>query len=125
MQNDRTALDSVRRRNSKPALSKDQNAGNARISDLIGSKDLCRISTIRPNGWSHLVPVSYVHLDETFYVPAEKDSKKVRNLRRDPKATILIDIEEVESRVMRECQATILQNDIGKNLRYFMQDQKG
>jgi hypothetical protein len=125
MQNGQTALNIIRPRNSKPAWSKDQDTGKARISDLIGSRDLCRISTISPNGWPHLVPVSYVHLDETFYIPAGKDSKKVRNLRKDPKATILIDVEESESGVMLECHATMLENENGKNLRNFIRDKKG
>ena len=111
--------------NSKPAMSKNHPAANRSISVLIASKDLCCISTISSNGWPHLVPVSYAYQDEMFYIPASRSSKKVRNLRRNPKATILIDEEESESGVLIECKAAILQNGEAKNLREFMRTERG
>ena len=106
-------------------MSKNHPAANTSISVLIASKDLCCISTISSNGWPHLVPVSYAYQDEMFYIPASRSSKKVRNLRRNPKATILIDEEESESGVLIECKAAILQNDEAKNLREFMRTERG
>ncbi len=111
--------------NSKPAMSKNHPGANTRISVLIASKDMCCISTISSNGWPHLVPVSYVYQDEMFYIPASRGSKKVCNLRRNPKATILIDEEGSESGVLIECKAAILQNDEAKNLREFMRTERG
>jgi uncharacterized protein len=61
---------------------------------IVQSNDICRISTVSQNGWPHVVPVAYVFLEGRFYVPARFNSRKVRNVRLNPKATLVIDDEK-------------------------------
>ena len=87
---------------------------------IITSKDTCRISTLSQNGWPHSVPIGYVFLDDWFYVPAQSYSRKIRNLQRESKATIVIDDEETEHGIMIECNSTILEGRDAKPMKDYM-----
>jgi nitroimidazol reductase NimA-like FMN-containing flavoprotein (pyridoxamine 5'-phosphate oxidase superfamily) len=92
---------------------------------VVGSKDICRISTLSQNSWPHTVPVGYVFLDGTFYVPASPKSRKIRNLRMNSKATPVIDDETTECGVMIECTSTILEGIDAKPMKEYMTKAKG
>jgi general stress protein 26 len=92
---------------------------------LIGSKDIIALSTVGQRGWPHCVPVSYVYLDGKFYVPARSKSKKIQNLRRNHRATVLVDDVETESGVMMECDPKILTGVKAKKFRDYMRRVKG
>ncbi len=94
-------------------------------ANLIKSNDLFMLSTVSQNGWPHCVPVSYVYLDGKFYAPASSKSKKIRNLRQDHRATILVDDDETESGVMMECEPKILTGAKAKKFRDYMRRVKG
>ena len=96
-----------------------------REARLIGSKDILALSTASQNGWPHCVPVSYVYLNYRFYVPASSKSKKIRNLRQNHRATILVDDAESESGVMMECEPKILIGAKAKKFRDYMRRVKG
>jgi general stress protein 26 len=96
-----------------------------REAGLIGSKDILALSTISLHGWPHSVPVSYLYLDRKFYIPANSESKKIRNLRQNPRATILVDDEETESGVIMECEPKILTGAKAKKFRDHMRKVKG
>jgi|BEDMetMinimDraft_2_1075160.scaffolds.fasta_scaffold00135_8 Predicted flavin-nucleotide-binding protein len=92
---------------------------------LILSKDTCRLASVSANGWPHLVPVSYVYIKEKFYVPSKKNAKKVKNLKINPKATIVIDDEQTEMGVMIECNARILEYYEAYAIIRYMENEKG
>ena len=96
-----------------------------REAGLIGSKDILALSTVSQHGWPHSVPVSYVYLDDKFYVPASSRSKKVRNLRQNCRATFFVDDVETESGVMMECDPKILTGAKAKKFRDYMKKVKG
>ena len=96
-----------------------------REASLIISEDILTLSTVSQHGWPHCVPVSYVYLDGKFYIPASSKSKKIRNLRRNHRATILVDEAETESGVMIECQSKILTGAKAKKFREYMRRVKG
>ena len=96
-----------------------------REASLIGSKDILALSTVSQHGWPHCVPVSYVHLDGKFYAPASSKSKKIRNLRQNHRATILVDDAETESGVMMECEPKILIGAKATKFRDYMRRVKG
>ena len=93
--------------------------------NLIASKDILVLSTISANGWPHSVPVSYVQIDGEFYVPANQRSKKVRNLKRNEKVSVMIHDEESESGVMLECRSRILGEEKTRELKEYMRRVKG
>src|SRR5881628_439294 len=92
---------------------------------LITSKDILVLSTISANGWPHSVPVSYLRIDGEFYVPTNQRSKKVRNLARNGRVSVLIDDERSESGVMVECNSKILGKEKASNLLNYMRSVKG
>ena len=92
---------------------------------LISSKDILALSTVSQHRWPHCVPVSYVYLDGKFYIPASSGSKKIRNLRQNHRATIMVDDTETESGVMIECKAKILTGAKAKKIRDYMKKVKG
>ncbi len=94
--------------------------------NLIRSNDLCRMATTSSSGWPHCVPVSYVFQNGLFHVPANRGSRKVRNLERDSKATLLIDEREHrEYGLMIECSSTILYDRSAIRMREYMRRVKG
>jgi nitroimidazol reductase NimA-like FMN-containing flavoprotein (pyridoxamine 5'-phosphate oxidase superfamily) len=71
---------------------------SARELELVRNHGLCRIATITADGWPHCVPVGYVYSIGKFYIPVSKRSKKARNLKANPRASIVI--EDETERVM-------------------------
>ena len=49
------------------------------------------LGTINPDGTPHLVPLSYVMLDERMTFWTDPRSRKVANIRRDPRVTCLVE----------------------------------
>ena len=93
---------------------------------LILSNDLCRLATVSSSGWPHCVPVGYIFQDGAFHVPANRGSRKVKNLERNPRCTLLIDEgEEEESGIMIECNSTIFSGREADEMREHMRRVKG
>jgi PPOX class probable F420-dependent enzyme len=49
------------------------------------------VSTIGPRGWPHSMPLWYVLRDGEVWIYTYAKSQKVRNLERDPRATLLVE----------------------------------
>lgn len=58
---------------------------------LIESERIVVVSTIGPRGWPHSMPLWYVPRDGEIWIYTYAKSQKVRNLERDPRATLLIE----------------------------------
>jgi PPOX class probable F420-dependent enzyme len=61
------------------------------IRDLLGSERVAVVSSIGPRGWPHSMPLWYVPRDGVVWIWTYAKSQKVRNLERDPRATLLIE----------------------------------
>jgi len=59
--------------------------------ELIDSERIVVVSTIGRRGWPHSMPLWYVPRDGEIWVYTYAKSQKVRNLERDPRATLMID----------------------------------
>jgi nitroimidazol reductase NimA-like FMN-containing flavoprotein (pyridoxamine 5'-phosphate oxidase superfamily) len=92
--------------------------------DLVRSHDVCRIATISPNRWPHCVPVGYLYKNRQFYVPVSKKSKKVKNLRTNPRACIVIDDEE-ERVLMIQGLVEIVEGERFVKLKRWMTEKTG
>jgi PPOX class probable F420-dependent enzyme len=57
--------------------------------ELIESERIIVVSTIGPRGWPHSMPLWYVPRDGEIWIYTYAKSQKVRNLERDPRATLL------------------------------------
>jgi PPOX class probable F420-dependent enzyme len=78
--------------------------------ELLESERVVVVSSFGPRGWPHLMPLWYVLRDGDVWIYTYAKSQKVRNLERDPRATLLIETghEYAELRgVMIEAEAEI------------------
>ena len=58
---------------------------------LIESERVVIVSSLGRNGWPHSMPLWYVPRDGEVWIWTYAKSQKVRNLERDPRATLLIE----------------------------------
>jgi PPOX class probable F420-dependent enzyme len=59
--------------------------------DLIESERIVVVSSLGPRGWPHSMPLWYVPRGGEIWIYTYAKSQKVRNLERDPRATLLLE----------------------------------
>jgi len=59
--------------------------------ELLESERVVTVASLGQNGWPHLMPLWYVLRDGEIWVYTYAKSQKVRNLERDPRATLLVE----------------------------------
>jgi uncharacterized protein len=64
---------------------------SAKEIDFLKSNELCRFATASRKGEPHVVPVSYIWDQEYAYIVTDYGTRKLKNLRENPHAAILID----------------------------------
>src|SRR3954466_15121883 len=78
--------------------------------ELIDTERIVIVSSLGARGWPHLMPLWYVPRDGEIWIYTYAKSQKVKNLERDPRATLLIETghEYAELRgVMIEAEAEV------------------
>jgi PPOX class probable F420-dependent enzyme len=81
--------------------------------DLIEHERIVVVSSLGPRGWPHVMPLWYVPRDGEIWIWTYAKSQKVKNLERDPRATLLIEtgLEYTELRgVQIEAEAEIIRD---------------
>ncbi len=79
-------------------------------AELLGSERVVIVTSNGHNGWPHSMPMWFTTRDGVIWVWTYAKSQKVKNLERDPKATLLIEtgVEYTELRgIMVESEAVI------------------
>jgi PPOX class probable F420-dependent enzyme len=61
------------------------------VSELLASERIVVVSSIGPRGYPHSMPLWYVPRDGVIWIWTYAKSQKVRNLERDPRATLLVE----------------------------------
>jgi PPOX class probable F420-dependent enzyme len=59
--------------------------------ELIDSERIVVVSSLGLRGWPHSMPLWYVPRDGEIWIYTYAKSQKVRNLERDPRATLLVE----------------------------------
>src|SRR5919198_6657158 len=59
--------------------------------DLLDAERIVVVSSLGPRGWPHVMPLWYVLRDGEIWIYTYAKSQKVRNLERDPRATLLVE----------------------------------
>ncbi len=59
--------------------------------DFLKNNEMCRFATASRNGEPHVVPVSYIWDQDYAYIVTDYGTRKLKNLRENPHAAILID----------------------------------
>jgi PPOX class probable F420-dependent enzyme len=81
--------------------------------ELIENERIVVVSSLGPRGWPHVMPLWYVARDGEIWIWTYAKSQKVKNLERDPRATLLIEtgVEYGELRgVQIEAEAEIVRD---------------
>src|SRR5947207_9070932 len=58
---------------------------------LIEDQRVVAVASLGPRGWPHVMPLWYVPRDGEIWIYTYAKSQKVRNLERDPRATLLVE----------------------------------
>jgi PPOX class probable F420-dependent enzyme len=58
---------------------------------LLADERIAVVSSLGPRGWPHSMPLWFVPREGTIWVWTYAKSQKVRNLERDPRATVLVE----------------------------------
>ena len=66
----------------------------AERAELLATERVVIVSTIGPRGWPHSMPMWFCVRDGEIWVWTYAKSQKVRNLERDPRATLLVETGE-------------------------------
>lgn len=61
------------------------------VADFLAQERTLICATIGPRGWPHLMPLWYALREGTVWAWTFAKSQKVRNLERDPRATIQVE----------------------------------
>ena len=59
--------------------------------ELIEGERIVVVSTLGPRGWPHVMPLWYVPREGEIWIWTYAKSQKVKNLERDPRATLLVE----------------------------------
>ena len=59
--------------------------------DLLESERIVIVSSLGVRGWPHSMPLWYVPRDPDIWIYTYAKSQKVKNLERDPRATLLVE----------------------------------
>ncbi len=60
-------------------------------AELLDAERIVIVSSLGPRGWPHSMPMWYLVRDGELWVWTYAKSQKVRNLERDPRATLLVE----------------------------------
>lgn len=64
---------------------------NEELRKLLEAERIAVVSSIGPRGWPHSMPMWFVPREGEVWVWTYAKSQKVRNLERDPRATVLVE----------------------------------
>jgi PPOX class probable F420-dependent enzyme len=59
--------------------------------ELLDSERVVTVASHGPRGWPHLMPLWYIVRDGEIWIWTYAKSQKVKNLERDPRATLLVE----------------------------------
>ncbi|HYP55555.1 MAG TPA: pyridoxamine 5'-phosphate oxidase family protein [Solirubrobacterales bacterium] len=88
------------------------------LLELLGEERIAIVSSNGPRGWPHSMPLWFVPRDGEVWIWTYAKSQKVRNLERDPRATVLVEagheygelrgtMIEAEARIHRDFETVI------------------
>jgi PPOX class probable F420-dependent enzyme len=65
--------------------------GDAELLALLEAERVAVVSSLGPRGWPHSMPLWFVPREGEVWIWTYAKSQKVRNLERDPRATVLVE----------------------------------
>ena len=90
--------------------------------EFLNIQRVCRIATVDFSNYSHVVPICFVFDGGSFWTTVSRDGKRVRNVNRGSKVSILVDEYEERSQewiilrgLLINCEATLLNHRDNKD----------
>lgn len=83
---------------------------DAEVDAFLDEQRTLTCATLGPRGWPHLMPLWFVVRDERVWAWTFAKSQKVRNLERDPRATVQVEAGEQYDQlrgVVLECDVVV------------------
>ena len=83
---------------------------DAEVAVFLAGERTVTCATVGPRGWPHLMPLWYVVRDGELWAWTYAKSQKIKNLERDPRATLQVEAGELYQElrgVMLECEVAI------------------
>jgi PPOX class probable F420-dependent enzyme len=81
---------------------------NAHVDQRLRSEPIIWLSSTRPDGRPHLVPVWFLWDGATILIFSQPNTQKIRNLRQQPAVMLALDAKEGSDVVLIEGQAILL-----------------
>ena len=79
---------------------------------FLDKHEIARFATVSSNGIPHVVPVSYVFRNCVFFVAVDYDTKKYRNLLRNPNVALVVDTTRPNRGILIQGQAEIFEKGV-------------
>jgi len=89
----------------------------AQIEDFLSERRNATIATINKDGTPQLTPVIYYWDGTTFYVSVTKETVKYKNIKRDPRISVIVDDVLNHHCVIAKGKATIQEDNIWETTR--------
>ena len=61
------------------------------VQNLLSERLIANLATLNDDGSIHLVPMWFLRVDNDIYIPTSYNTRKYKNLRKKPHASVMID----------------------------------
>lgn len=61
------------------------------VAELLRATLIAKLATLDRDGLIHLVAMWFLHQDGRLFIPTSSTTRKIRNLERNPRSTVMID----------------------------------
>lgn len=76
---------------------------------FVESNELCRLATADEKGQPHVVPVAYIFIENKFYIATDYGTKKLSNIKKNNKVSLVIDRYKPNKAVLVLGEASIIE----------------
>jgi PPOX class probable F420-dependent enzyme len=85
------------------------NPKDAHVDERLRKEPIIWLSTVRPDGRPHLIPVGFLWNGETITIYSQPNNQKIRNLQRNPNVALALEVaDEIDDVVIIEGKAELL-----------------
>jgi uncharacterized protein len=67
---------------------------SAKEIQFLLNNEVCRVATVSPGNIPHVVPVSYIFIDNSVFFATDYNTRKYKNLKKSKNLALVIDIYE-------------------------------
>ena len=76
---------------------------------FLKKNEVCRLATVSITGAPHVVPVCFIFHEGSFYIATDYETRKYKNILKNPKVALVIDVYRPNRGISIEGEAEILE----------------